>query len=39
MKTELTNELIREVYPVDAHEDCYVDIHKETGRVMWFGKN
>ena len=38
METSLTNELIREVYPIDAHEECYVDIHRETGRVMWFGK-
>lgn len=38
METSLTNELIREVYPIDAHEECYVNIHKETGRVMWFGK-
>ena len=38
MKTSLTNELIREVYPINTHEECYVNIHKETGRVMWFGK-
>ena len=38
METSLTNELIREVYPIDEHEECYVAIQKETGRVMWFGK-
>ncbi len=33
MKTSLTDELIREVYPIDEHEECYVAIQKETGRV------